>query len=60
MKITEVAKTHRQALQESLEQNNDTGFATKDLMQIYDMHVNGDWEETTFEEELARLNALPD
>lgn len=56
MKITEVTKTRRQALQETLEQQNDTGFSTNDLMQIYDTHVNGNWDCVDADDEIARLS----
>lgn len=58
MKITELTKTRRQELKESLEQTNDSGFATKDLMQIYDTHVKGNWDCVDFDEEMARLDAM--
>jgi len=60
MKITEVSKTNRQALRESLEQSNDTGFSVDDLMTIYDLHKNGDWDCVDADDEIARLDAMID
>lgn len=53
MKITEVTKSKLDVLKEELEQNNDTGFMTEDLVKIADQHFNGEWSEPmTLEESL--------
>lgn len=51
MKITEVTQPSLAAIQESLEQNNDTGIATPDLMKIAKQHVYGQWGDAMSPEE---------
>jgi len=58
MKISEVNKTNRQALRESLEQSNDTGFAVNDLMKIYDSYKTGQWDCVDIDDEIARIDAM--
>lgn len=53
MKSTEFTKSKFEMLKEDLEQNNDTGFLTEDLVKIADQHFNGTWSEPmTLEEAL--------
>lgn len=53
MKSTEFTKSKFEMLKEDLEQNNDTGFLTEDLIKIADQHFNGEWSEPmTLEEAL--------
>jgi hypothetical protein len=49
MKINEVTKTNREALFEQLNQDNDTGIATENLVSIVEAHRAGVWEELTDE-----------
>lgn len=43
MKINEVNQPSERALFESLDQNNDTGFATEDLVKIARAFKEGKW-----------------
>jgi hypothetical protein len=53
MKSTEFTKSKFEMLKEDLEQNNDTGFLTEDLVKIADQHFNGTWSKPmTLEEAL--------
>lgn len=54
MKINEVTKTNREALFEELDQNNDTGVATENLVAIVEAHQADVWEDLT-DEYLANL-----
>lgn len=58
MKINEVTKSADAVLFESLDKNNDTGFATTDLVKIVNAHRAGQWDESSFDDELARLDML--
>jgi hypothetical protein len=54
MKITEVTTSTLTALRESLEQENNTGFLTEDLISIAKQHLSGQWSTpVTLEESLA-------
>ena len=54
MKITEVTTSTLTALRESLEQENNTGFLTEDLISIAKQHLLGQWSNpVTLEESLA-------
>jgi hypothetical protein len=54
MKITEVTTSTLTALRESLEQENNTGFLTEDLISIAKQHLSGQWSNpVTLEESLA-------
>jgi hypothetical protein len=57
MKITEVIEPTEQALFEALDAENDTGFATGDLVKIV-KSKNGPWSKPmTGDEMIARLEA---
>lgn len=43
MRITEVTKSKADALFESLDRENNTGFSTEDLVKIYNESTNGTW-----------------
>lgn len=58
MKINEIASIDYRALFESLDRNNDTGFATADLVNIVKTHRASQWDECSLEEELSRLDKL--
>lgn len=58
MKINEVTQPSDKALFESFDKDNDTGFATEDLVKIFRTHEANNWEETTFEDELEHLTML--
>lgn len=54
MKSAEFTKSKLDVLKEDLEQNNNTGFLTEDLVKIAEQHINGTWTEPmTLEESLA-------
>lgn len=53
MKSTEFTKSKLDMLKEDIEQNNDTGFLTEDLVKIAEQHFNGTWSKPmTLEESL--------
>jgi hypothetical protein len=54
MKINEITQVNLQALKESLEQSNNTGVSTDNLMAIAEQHVKGTWSKAlSLEESLA-------
>lgn len=52
MKITEVTKTAKQALHESIDQDNSTGFLTEDLVRIVEQDQSGEWSKPMSADEL--------
>lgn len=58
MKITEVQQPSTRALFESLNQDNDTGMLTEDLVRIVREHQTGAWSQPmTADELLESLSA---
>jgi Ca2+-binding EF-hand superfamily protein len=57
MKINEVTQPSDKALFESLDKNNDTGFATGDLVKIHRAHT-GNWEAASYDDLMAELDNL--
>ena len=56
MKITEVTRRHQ--LREAINQDNDTGFLTEDLVRIVEAHESNEWSEPqTADELLAEMDA---
>ena len=54
MKITEATQPTDKTLFESLNQNNDTGVLTEDLVKVVRTHNNREWSEAmTLEESLS-------
>jgi hypothetical protein len=43
MKLTEIRKPSERKLFEEFDKDNNTGFATEDLVQIYKQHTEGRW-----------------
>ena len=59
MKITEVTQPSDQRLFEDLDKNNDTGYATADLVKVVRQHQSGQWSEPmTADEVTAHLRKL--
>lgn len=52
MKITEVQQPSTRALFESLDQDNDTGMLTEDLVRIVREHQTGTWSQPMTADEL--------
>lgn len=52
MKITEVQQSSTRALFESLDQDNDTGMLTEDLVRIVREHQTGTWSQPMTADEL--------
>jgi hypothetical protein len=58
MKITEVQQLSTRALFENLDQDNDTGLLTEDLVRIVREHQTGTWSQPmTADELLESLSA---
>lgn len=58
MKAKIMSKTSKE-LFETFDKDNNTGFKTEDLVEIYQSHDAGEWsEEMTFEEMMAELDAI--
>jgi hypothetical protein len=55
MKITEVTQPSDQRLFEQLDTNNDTGFATTDLVKVVRQHQEGTWSGPMTGEELMQI-----
>lgn len=55
MKITELTQPTGQALFEALDQDNDTGFATEDLVRIVEQARSGQWSKPMTGDELIAL-----
>lgn len=52
MKIAEVQQTKEQALFESIDRENDTGFRTEDLVRIVQEHQSAQWSKPMTADEL--------
>lgn len=58
MKITEVLKSNSQSLYESLDQTNDTGVLTEDLVKVVETHRADDWSPALTLEESIEMDRL--
>ena len=57
MKINEVAYKNAQALFEELDQDNDTGVSTDDLVKIVEAHNSMNWSKSMTMEEMDAMEA---
>ena len=58
MKITEIARPSRRRIAEAIEQTNNTGFLTEDLVRIYETETSECWSEPmTADELIAEMDA---
>ena len=46
------------ALFDLLDQDNDTGFSTQDLVKIYNAHHSNQWEAVSLDELMAEIDLL--
>lgn len=58
MKLNEVTQPIDKDLFESLNKNNDTGFATNDLVKIHRQHHSNNWEPASYEDLISEIDAL--
>lgn len=58
MKINEAIQPSTKTLMETLGQDNDSGFKTEDLVNIYRTHAKDEWHPATLEEALSEIDAL--
>jgi len=59
MKITEVTQPSDQRLFEELNKDNDTGYATSDLVKVVRQHQSGAWSEPmSADEVMAQLRKI--
>lgn len=58
MRLNEVTQLTEEELHEVIDANNDTGFATKDLVEVAMTDRNGNWSEPmTADELLAEMDS---
>lgn len=58
MKINEVLQSPTEKLMERFNSDNDTGFATEDLVKMYRTDRANAWEEVDVDDLIADLDAL--
>ena len=58
MKNTKVTEFTDKELFKKFDQDNDTGFATKDLVKIYRQHNSDKWETASYEDLMAEIDTL--
>jgi hypothetical protein len=58
MKNTKVTEFTDKELFEKFDQDNNTGFATGDLVKIYHAHQANEWEAVSFDELMAEIDQI--
>lgn len=58
MKIIEILKSSDKALFEAFDRDNNTGFATEDLVKIARTHEANNWDEIDFDDFMAEIDQL--